>query len=76
MKQLESKIFVSEYVLNHEYDYMFGDKKDEVVNFTFINIVSGKDNTKFGVMNYRQALSLARSRSRDGRYKSYEYLIE
>lgn len=75
MKQIEAKTFVSEEILLHEYDYMYGDKKDQKVDFTYINKHTGKENTKYGVFNYQQALCLARERRNDGRYKNYEYAI-
>ena len=76
MKQIETRIFVSDDILLHEYDYMYGDKKDQKVNFTFINTRTGKENTKYGVFYYRHALCLARERRNDGRYKNYEYAID
>lgn len=75
MIQIETKTFVSEEILLHEYDYMYGDKKDQKVNFTFINKSTGKENTKYGAFNYQHALCLARERRNDGRYKNYEYAI-
>lgn len=75
MRQVEAKTFVSEEILLHEYDYMYGDKKDQKVDFTFINTRTGKENTKQAVFNYRHALNLARERRNDGRYKNYEYAI-
>lgn len=75
MRQIEAKTFVSEEILLHEYDYMYGDKKDQKVDFTFINTRTGKENTKQAVFNYRHALNLARERRNDGRYKNYEYAI-
>lgn len=75
MKQIESRIFVSDDILLHEYDYMYGDKKDQKVNFTFINTRTGKENTKQLAFKYRNAFNLARERRNDGRYKDYEYAI-
>ena len=75
MRQIEAKTFVSEEILLHEYDYMYGDKKDQKVDFTFINTRTGKENTKQAVFNCRHALNLARERRNDGRYKNYEYEI-
>lgn len=75
MRQIEAKTFLSEEILLHEYDYMYGDKKDQKVDFTFINTRTGKENTKQAVFNYRHALNLARERRNDGRYKNYEYAI-
>lgn len=75
MRQVEAKTFVSEEILLHEYDYMYGDKKDQKVNFTYINKRTGKENTKYGAFDYHHALCLARERHNDGRYKNFEYII-
>lgn len=50
MRQIEAKTFVSEEILLHEYDYMYGEKKDQKVDFTFINTRTGKENTKQAVL--------------------------
>ena len=63
MRQVEAKTFVSEEILLHEYDYMYGDKKDQKVN------------TKYEAFDYQHALCLARERRNDGRYKNFEYII-
>lgn len=75
MKQIEEKTFVSEEIFANEYDYTFGEKKNEKVDFTFINVVTAKEITKHAIFTYRQALNLARERRNDGRYKNYEYVI-
>lgn len=75
MKQIEKKTFVSEEIFANEYDYMYGKKKNEKVDFTFINVVTAKEITKHAIFTYRQALNLARERSKDGRYRNYEYVI-
>lgn len=48
MKQIEKKIYVSEEILKDEYAYTYGEKKDQKVNFIFINTRTGKENTKAG----------------------------
>ena len=75
MVQIEAKTYVSEEILKNEYDYTYGEKKDQKVDFTFINTRTGKENTKQAVFNYRHALDLARARRNEGRYKNYEYAI-
>lgn len=74
-KQIETKIYVSEEILKDEYSYTYGEKKDQKVDFIFINIRTGKENTKQAAFNYRHALNLARERCNDRRYKNYEYAI-
>ena len=37
MVQIEAKTYVSEEILKNEYDYTYGEKKDQKVDFTFIN---------------------------------------
>lgn len=75
MNQIEAKIFVSEELLEDEYAYTFGEKKEEKVDFTFVNVATAKEITKHAIFTYRQALNLARERRNDGRYKNYEYII-
>ena len=75
MVQIEAKTYVSEEIMKNEYDYTYGEKKDQKVDFTFINTRTVKENTKQSVFNYRHALDLARARLNDGRYKNYEYAI-
>lgn len=75
MKELENKTFVSEEIITNEYDYMYGDKKNEKVDFSFINVVTEKEITKHAIFTYRQALALARERRNDRRYRNYEYII-
>ena len=75
MKQIEKNIYVSEEILKDEYAYTYGEKKDQKVDFIFINTRTGKYNTKQAAFNYRHALNLARERRNDGRYKEYEYAI-
>lgn len=73
--QIESRTFISENLLLHEYEYTFGDKKDVKVNFTYLNVKTCKENEKVGVFTYKQAISLARERRNDKRYKNYEFII-
>ena len=74
MKQIELKVTISEHLFANEYDYTFGSRKDEVVDFTFINIRTGKETTKRH-FSYTKALALAHYRSMDGRCKNFEYHI-
>lgn len=73
--QVETRTFVTTDILIHEYEYMFGDRKDMKVDFTFINYKTGKENTKTNVFTYKEALELARRRRNDGRYNNFEFLI-
>ena len=73
MVQLTLKIHVSEKIYEREYDYLFGDKSESPVVFSFYNIP--KDTETRRVMTYRSALDLAYRRSRDERYRNYNYFI-
>ena len=73
--QVETRTFVTTDILIHEYEYMFGDRKDMKVDFTFINNKTDKENTTTNVFTYKEALNLARRRRNDGRYKNFEFLI-
>ena len=74
MVQVEQKIWVAEKIFEHEYQYYYGDKKNELVSFTYYNFKKDRESTQIKV-TYEYALALARSRSRDGRYKNFEYFI-
>lgn len=74
MKEIERRIFVDDTILANEYDYKFGENKHTSVYFTYFNIKTYKY-YKHIPMPYKEALTIARSKSRDGRYKNYEFLI-
>ena len=73
MQQIAVKIQISDELFKNEYRYFYGELKNELVTFTYINAKTGKEIEK--KMTYRRALNLAHDRSRDGRYKNYEYVI-
>lgn len=73
--QVETRTSITTDILEHEYEYTFGDRKGKMVDFTFVNIKTGKETTKKQVFTYTQALSLARERRNDKRYKNYEFVI-
>lgn len=75
MIETEHRIFVTEEILLNEYEYVYGAKKDEKVDFTWHNIKNHRDYNKSKRFTYNDALDLARRRRNDGRYKNYEYLI-
>ena len=74
MVQALNKIFVSEKIYYNTDDYLFGDKKKELVDFVYVH-KSGRKTHKRGIFTYTQALDLAYGRARDGRYKNYTYEI-
>ncbi len=74
MNEIERRIYVDDELLKNEYSYLFGEKKDEIVNFVYSNIKTGKE-SEHKHWNYAEALNLARARARDGRYKNFEFLI-
>lgn len=75
MRELETKIFVSDYLLEHEYEYTFGNKKNENVVFIFYHLKREREG-KHITYPFRKALVLARKKARDGRYKNYEFHIK
>lgn len=75
MQELERRIFVSGYLLEHEIEYTFGDKRNESVIFIYYNLKREREG-KHITYPYRKALMLARERARDGRYKNYEFHIK
>lgn len=73
--QIEARTYVTTDILEHEYEYTFGDRKSKMVDFTFVNVKTGKETTKKQVFTYTHAISLARERRNDKRYKNYEFVI-
>ncbi len=74
MFKVEARIKLSEEIYYNEWNYLYGERKDEKVLFGYHNIKTGKDSIKHG-FTYADALSLARRRRDDGRYKNYEFQI-
>ena len=74
MKEIEKRIFVTEDILLNEWHYLYGDKKDVLLDFVYYNFKKDKE-TNIGKRTYVENLELARSRRSDGRYKNYEFLI-
>ena len=73
MQHIALKIQISDELFKNEYRYFYGELKNELVTFTYINVKTGKEAEK--KMTYRCALNLAHDRARDGRYENYEYVI-
>ena len=76
LKEIERNIYVSEDIALHEYQYVYGEKKDNKVWFTYYNFKKDEEGKTIEYKNYSAALTLARKRAGDGRYKNYEYWIE
>ena len=74
MVQISQRIYLSHILYENEYKYRYGEKKNELVQFTFANMNTGEEVVK--KMTYEKAIELAYMRSKDGRYKNYEYLID
>lgn len=75
MKQIEARTYITDQIYEKEWEYTYGKLKEEKVDFTFIKIKTGKCNKKQGLFTYKQAIELARMRTKDGRYKNFEFLI-
>ena len=73
MVQISQRIYLSHILYENEYKYRYGAKKNELVQFTFANVNTGKEVVK--KMTYEKAIELAYMRSKDGRYKNYKYYI-
>ena len=73
MVQISQRIYLSHILHENEYKYRYGEKKNELVQFTFANVNTGKEVVK--KMTYEKAIELAYMRSKDGRYKNYKYYI-
>ena len=75
MVELERRIFVDRDIMLNEYDYMFGDKKNDIVYFYLYN-VKHDHITSVHEDIYSNILKRARNRALDGRYKNFEFLIK
>ena len=70
-----SVVFIDREIIQNEYKYYFGDKKDEkIVTFCYYNVKKDRK-TELGLKTYKDALNLALERRNDGRYKNFEYFI-
>lgn len=74
MHQLETAIYVDDFIISHEYDLLYGSKKSEAVGFSYYNTKKEIEST-IRPMTYSKAVSLARERRNDLRYRNYQYLI-
>lgn len=74
MVELERRIFVDRYIMLNEYEYTFGEKKNDLVYYSLYNVRTNKENRLFAD-TYNKVLKHVRERARDGRYKNYEFLI-
>lgn len=75
IKEVEKRIYVSERIFFEEYAYTYGSKCNDLVRFLYYNVKSEKETEVNLDMDYRSALSFARSRANDGRYKNFEFII-
>ena len=75
MREVERRIYVSKRIFFQEYAYTYGSKCNDLVRFLYYNVKSDKETEVNLEMNYRSALNFARSRSNDGRYKNFEFII-
>ena len=75
MKEIESRIYVTQELLLNEYDYVYGDKKNQEVTFMYYNTKRDRESTQITFENYSKALDFARYRRNDGRYRNYEFFI-
>lgn len=74
MVELERRIFVDREIMLHEYDYVYGNKTNDLVYYSLYHVKKNKENRLFAD-TYNKVLKHARERARDGRYKNYEFLI-
>lgn len=75
MIEVEHRIYLDERIYREEYAYTYGAMSERLVTFRYYNVK--RDKTSHAIYRtYKEALSFARGRARDGRYKNYEFLIE
>ena len=74
MVELERRIFVDREIMLYEYDYVYGDKKNDLVYYSLYHVKKDKEK-RMRTDTYTNVLRHVRERARDGRYKNYEFLI-
>ena len=74
MVELERRIFVDREIMLYEYDYVYGDKTNDLVYYSLYNVKKNKVK-RMRSDTYNNVLKHCRERARDGRYKNYEFLI-
>ena len=74
MVELERRIFVERDIMLYEYEYTYGEKKDDLVYYTLYNVKTHKEKRLYAG-TYNKVLKHARERARDGHYKNFEFLI-
>jgi hypothetical protein len=75
MKEIERRIYVDDEIFYNEYSYMYGDKKDVEVSFSYYHVKKDKETCCYAGRNYADCLAFARYRANDGRYRNFEFLI-
>lgn len=75
MIELDFRIFIDE-VFHRDFDSWYaGDNCGRMVKFIYHNAVTNKD--KFNLLlNFHDAVQLARRMQADGRYNDFEFLIK
>lgn len=72
--QLEKAIYVDRFIIDNEYNLLYGSKRNEIVGFSFYHTRKEKQSS-IRPMIYSRAINLAREKRNDGRYRNYEYFI-
>lgn len=76
-REVERRIYVTDSVLEHEYEYLHGGKKNvKTVKCSYYKPSKNKITDVRSPMTLREAYEFARYRMNDGRYKNYEILID
>lgn len=71
--QIYPKVFIDKRIFDEEYEYRYGNKKDVLVEFNYIQ--EKKERYIPKKFTYYDAITLAEERMNDGRYKNYRYEI-
>ena len=74
MNEIELRIFVDSSIFRHEYEFVFGSKRNVPCYFEYHNVKTDKCSCHLEG-TYNQCLAFARARALDKRYKNFEFLI-
>lgn len=74
MKEIERHIYVVDEILNNEYEFVYGDKRNTMCYVEYYHTKRGTYTCHI-TGTYRDCLTIARNRALDGRYRNFEFII-
>lgn len=75
LQPINARVFIDSKIIEDEFSYAKGNKKNELVTFVFRNTVTGKETERKSCFTYNKALKTAIENCKDNRRKNFEYYI-